>query len=313
MKKLLILAALLLTAISCGTHSKKSEMKTLVLYYSQNGATRAVAQEIASRLGDGATLAEIVPENPYDGDFHATIERGKKELDEGVLPGIKPLDVDLSAYDVIFLGYPIWFGTYAPPVSTLLASGALNGKKIVPFCTFGSGGLQSSVRNLAKALPDAEILPGYGVRQARLAAMPAEVDRFLKEGGFIAGEVTPLEDFSDSHTVREEETAIFNAAVGDYPMIHAMALYAASRKVPGGVEYCFTAIDMPRDGKPEKLTGISPKQPGPSARKAPGLPDPSEAKPVPGNTKVPGRLNGQMSVYVLVEDGQSPVFTEVVR
>lgn len=59
----------------------------------------------------------------------------------------------------------------------------LSGKKIVPFCSFGSGGLDTSVRDLKEKLPGAEILPGYGVRKARLEAMPAEVDNFLKAGG----------------------------------------------------------------------------------------------------------------------------------
>ena len=153
----------------------------------------------------------------------------------------------------------------------------LSGKKIVPFCTFGSGGLDSSIKDLAKKQPKAEILPGYGVRAARLAAVPKEVDQFLKAGGFIEGEYVKLEPFTEQHPVSEEEAAIFNTAVGDYPMIHAQAKTVASRTIPDGTEYLFTAADLPREGAPQM----------PPA--------------------------GEMKVYVTVINGEAPVFTQVVR
>ena len=228
MKMTLVLATMTLAAVSCGPRPEapKDEAqkapKILVIYYSQTSNTKAVATEIATKLG--ADLAEIVPVELYDGDFQATIERGKKELDEGAYPEIQPLIVDVANYDVVFLGYPIWFGTYAPPVFTWLDQVDLNGKKVVPFCTFGSGGLESSLVDLAKAEPNAEILTGYGVRAARLEAMPKEIDQFLKAGGFIEGEYTKLEEFPEQHPVSDEEAAIFDAAVDGYPMIHAKPL-----------------------------------------------------------------------------------------
>ena len=136
-----------MTAASCGT--KEETPKILVLYYSQTGNTKAVAEQIARRLG--ADIEEIVAVNPYDPNFQATIQRCKKDQAQGVLPEINPMKADLSKYDVIFLGYPVWFGTYAPPIITWLTSVDLSGKKIVPFCTFGSGGLESSVAELRKS------------------------------------------------------------------------------------------------------------------------------------------------------------------
>ena len=256
LKLTLVLATMTLAAVSCGPRqtattqddTKDEPAKVLVLCYSQTSNTKMVADIIADRLH--ADLDEIVPVNPYDGDFQATIERGKKELDEGIFPEIQPLKVDVAKYDVIFLGYPIWFGTYAPPVATFLNNVDLSGKKIVPFCTFGSGGLESSVKDLAEAEPNAEILPGYGVRAARLGAMPDEVDCFLRTNGFVEGEYVQLKEFPEQHPVSEEEAAIFNAAVGDYPMMHAQAKTVASRAIPGGTEYLFTAVDLPREGNP---------------------------------------------------------------
>ena len=278
MKLMLVLATVTMTAVSCGSKKETpqtEEPKVLVLYYSQTGNTKAVAEEIARRLN--ADMEEIVAVNPYDGDFQATIARCMQEREQEVLPDIQPLKADISGYDVVFLGYPVWFGTYAPPVITFLNNVDLSGKKIVPFCTFGSGGLESSVKDLAVAEPNAEILPGYGVRAARMDAMPKEVEQFLLAGGFVDGEYTTPEAFPEQHPVNEEEAAIFDAAVDGYPMIHAKATAVAIRNLPEGTEYLFTAVDLPREENP----------------------------------KMPPA--GEMQVYVTVVNGETPVFTKVVR
>ena len=281
MKRLLVLAIVAMAAVSCGPKKesqkeapKAETPKVLVLYYSQTSNTKAVATEIATRLG--ADMEEIIPSKPYDEDFQATIERCKQDREQGISPEIQPLAADIAKYDVVFLGYPVWFGTYAPPVVTFLSQVDLSGKKIVPFCTFGSGGLESSMKDLAEAQPKAEILPGYGVRAARLDAVPKEIDQFLKANGFLEGEFVKLEDFSEQHPVNEEETAIFNTAVDGYQMLHAQAKAVASRTIPGGTEYLFTAEDLPREDNP-------------------GMP------------------TGELKVYVTVAEGENPVFTRVVR
>ena len=273
LKHFLMAALLLAVAVACGPKAPKAP-KILVLYYSQTETTKTVAEAISTRLG--ADIEAIAPVTPYNGTYQETIERGRKELQEQSFPAIQPLTAAISAYDVIFLGYPIWFGTYANPIATLLDEVDFSGKKIVPFCTFGSGGLEASVRNLTAKLPESTILPGYGVRSARIEAMPDEIDRFLKVGGFLAGTVEPLADFPDARPVSEAEAAICDAAVGDYPMIHATAAFVADRAIPGGTEYCFTAVDLPREGMPQR--------------------EPQEFK-----------------IYVTALDGQTPVFTRVVR
>ena len=267
-----IIAAMIITLVSCGP---KKAQKMLVLYYSQTSNTKLVADEIANRLN--ADIEEIVAVNPYDGSFTETIERCLQERNEGVTPEIQPVKADIASYDVIFIGYPIWFGTYAPPVITFLKNVDLGGKKIVPFCTYGSGGLESSVKDLMEAQPNAEVLDGYGVRAARLDAVPYEIDQYLKANGFIEGEYVKLDEFPEQHPVNEEETAIFVAATGEYPMMHAQAKTVASRDIPGGVEYFFIAEDMPREIRDDM----------PPA--------------------------GELQVYVTVIGEETPVFTKVVR
>ncbi|MBO6027459.1 MAG: NAD(P)H-dependent oxidoreductase [Bacteroidales bacterium] len=271
LKMMLVLATVTMVAVSCGP----KKPKVLVLYYSQTSNTKAVAQEIATKMG--ADMEEIIPVKPYDGDFNATINRCMEEREHNVVTEIQPIKAKIKKYDIIFIGYPVWFGTYAPPIATFLDQVDLSEKTVVPFCTFGSGGLVSSIRDLCKKQPNAKIHAGYGVRAARLAAMPNEVDQFLKENQFIEGEPILLGEFSDLEPVTEAEAAIFDAAVGDYPMMHAKAEYAGSRDIPGGKEYLFLAVDLPREDNPDM----------PPA--------------------------GEMKVYVNVLDGQQPEFTQVVR
>lgn len=276
-KLMLLLAVVTLTAVSCGSRKetpKEEAPKMLVLYYSQTGNTKAVAEEIANKLG--ADIEEITMVEPYDPDFQATIDRCKKDQEQGIIPSIHPVKADIAKYDVIFLGYPVWFGTYAPPVTAFLNGADLSGKKIVPFCTFGSGGLESSVKDLVAAEPGAEILPGYGVRAARLEAMPQEVDNFLKANGFLEGEYVQLVDFPVQHEASANEAAIFDAAVDGYPMIHAKAKTVASRDIPDGTEYLFTAVNLPREDKQDMPTD-------------------------------------EIQVYVTVEKDKAPVFTKVIR
>ncbi len=264
--------AAMFLAVSCG--GKKAQ-KVLVLYYTQTGNTKLVAEQISGKMQ--ADIEEIVAVNPYDGDFTETIERCLKEREEGVIPEIQPLKADLSKYDVIFIGYPVWFGTYAPPVIKFLQDYDLSGKEVVPFCTFGSGGLESSMADMKLAQSNAKIDCGFGIRAARLDKVGEEVGIFLKENDFIEGKYIKLDAFSEQHEVTEEENAIFEAATGDYPMLHAKAKTVATRAIHNGTEYCFIAVDIPRVQRDDM----------PPA--------------------------GEIQVYVNVVGDEAPVFTRVVR
>ena len=280
--KLMMLAALAMMVVtSCSQNSlrakKGKDPKMLVLYYSLTSNTKTVAQEIATRLH--ADIEEITLVEPYDTAFQATIDRCKADREKGVTPEINPLKSKVADYDVVFIGYPIWFGTYAPPIATLLDKIDLSGKTVVPFCTFGSGGLESSAKDLAAKQPKATIRQGYGVRAARLDAVPREVEDFLARNFFADGKFDMPEPFPEQHPVSAEEAAIFDAAVDGYPMLNAKATAVASRSIldGDGIEYQFTAMDKPREDKPD-------------------MPPASE-----------------IQVYVLVEKDKAPVFTRVVR
>lgn len=248
MKKILLLAVSALMSVFCVAQTKNvTRQKSLVLYYSQTGTTKVVADEI--RKLTGADIAVIELEKPYSGDFQQTIARCQDEKGKGILPVLKPLKADVSKYDVIYLGYPIWFGTYAPPVEALVKKVTFEGKTIVPFCTFGSGGLEVSVRDLRKALPKATVKDGYGVRTARKDAVSAEVDRFLKENGYIAGKVEPLPDYSVQKPVTDAEKKLFDEACSNYQFPLGTPVTVGKRSTKAGTDYKFTVKSRGMDGK----------------------------------------------------------------
>ena len=135
-------------------------MKSLVVYFSAYGTTKAFAEEIAKQTG--SDIAEIVPVIPYDCDkehYNALADYAKKEHDQNIRPEIKN-PIDISGYDTVFVGYPMWWYTMPMILYTFFESQNWNGKRVIPFnMHMGSrdGGTYKTVRELAKG---AEVLEG---------------------------------------------------------------------------------------------------------------------------------------------------------
>ena len=251
MKNILLTMATL-ACLTTGCTQKQQQVqeqagKKLVLYYSQNGATQTVAEELQKQLGADIEAIECV--DPYSGDFQATIQRSGQEREKGETPALNPLKSNLADYDTIFIGYPIWFGTYAMPIATLVKEQDFAGKTIIPFCTFGSGGLNTSTDALVKALPNANIQKGYGVRTARVAAAEKELDRFLKENGYKEGTVSPLPDYSAQVPVTDEDKAIFDAACSDYQFPLGTPETVGKRSTDESTDYQFTVKSKGPNGE----------------------------------------------------------------
>lgn len=237
----------ILTIAAMTAMNTVSAQKQLVLYYSETGSTKTVAEELQKQTG--ADIESIEAVEPYSGNFQETIQRGQREMQSGEYPALKPITKKIADYDIIFLGYPIWFGTYANPIVTLVKENDFAGKTIVPFCTFGSGGLNTSSDALRKALPKAKICEGYGVRTVRVAAAPKELDRFLKENGYKKGKVERLPDYSVQQPVTDAERAIFDAACSSYQFPLGTPKTVGKRTTPDGVDYKYTVTGRGMDGK----------------------------------------------------------------
>lgn len=136
--------------------------KMLVVYFSATGNTKAVAEEI-TRL-TGADLYEIVPAVPYtdeDLNYNNNECRANQEMnDASARPAIGSEAIDVSSYDTVFIGYPIWWGTMPRIINTFLDTYDLSGKTVLPFCTSGSSGITQSVSDIRAAEPDADVRGG---------------------------------------------------------------------------------------------------------------------------------------------------------
>lgn len=138
-----------------GENTDAQRTKVLVVYFSATNTTKGVAEHIANGLN--ADIYEIVPEEPYtnadlnynDNNSRATIEMNNLDA----RPAISGSVEDIGQYDIVFIGYPIWWGEAPRIVSTFVESCDFSGKTIVPFCTSGSSGVGSSATNL-EALTD---------------------------------------------------------------------------------------------------------------------------------------------------------------
>lgn len=243
---------LFLSIAAMATMMTSYAQKSLVLYYSETGTTKTVAQELQKQLGADIESIECV--EPYTGNFQETIQRGQREMQSGQLPALKPLKSKIADYDVIFLGYPIWFGTYANPIATLVRDNDFAGKTIVPFCTFGSGGLNTSTDALKQALPGATVKNGYGVRTARVTAAEKELDRFLKENGYKPGTVTPLPDYSNQQPLTAHERQVFENACSSYQFPLGTPLSVGKRRTPDSTDYKYTVKSRGMNG--EETTSI---------------------------------------------------------
>ena len=128
-----------------------STASTLVVYFSATGTTQGVAEEIAAHTG--ADLFVITPSVAYtdiDLNYNDSGSRTSIERAEGTLPELAQMTPDpFDEYDIVYLGYPIWWGDAAWPVKTFASANDFSGKTVVPFCTSASSGIGSSADELA--------------------------------------------------------------------------------------------------------------------------------------------------------------------
>ena len=134
--------------------------------YSVGNISEGNTHIIAEMIGDatGGTLFEIVPEKDYPHDsYDEVVEIAKQEKEQKARPAIKG-DVRVEDYDVIFIGYPNWWGDMPMPVYTFLEKHDWNGKMVVPFCTHEGSGLSSTEKYIAETCNGANAAKGLAVR-----------------------------------------------------------------------------------------------------------------------------------------------------
>lgn len=154
-------------------------MKPIVIYYSYGGNTRRIAEKLQKALN--ADLAEIKTVKPYTGSYDDVVDQGQREVNSGFLPELQPLHVNLSQYDTVILGTPVWWYTFAPAMGSFLHQADLSGKTVYPFATNG-GWLGHTFRDFAKACRGANVKAGLNIRfnEDKQQTPEADIQRWVK-------------------------------------------------------------------------------------------------------------------------------------
>lgn len=155
-------------------------MKILTLYYSYGGNTKRIAGRIQKAVGGDIACIETV--TPYEGDYNSVVDQGQREVNRGFCPRIKPLAVNVQDYDVIVLGTPVWWYTFAPAVHTFLTQQDLSGKTVYPFATNG-GWIGHIFADIEKSCKGAEVKEGMNIRfdEDVLRTSEAEIDAWIQK------------------------------------------------------------------------------------------------------------------------------------
>lgn len=137
-------------------------MSKLVAYFSASGKTASLAQKLADEAG--ADIFEIRPAVPYtneDLNWMNKQSRSSIEMsDKSSRPAIADTSVDISKYDTIYIGFPVWWYIAPTIINTFLESADFSGKKIILFATSGGSGFGKTVDNLKVSAPNAQITEG---------------------------------------------------------------------------------------------------------------------------------------------------------
>ena len=160
--------------------------RCLVLYCSRTGNTERMAQTIQSTLD--CDMIEVVPETPYDDDYNSMLERAQAELadiGQGTYPAITTSIESFDEYDIVFVGYPIWYGHMATPMQTFLHNHAslLADKRIALFASSGGSGISTSGRDAAALVPGATLEESLLLTSSSSGNMETRIPEWLESLG----------------------------------------------------------------------------------------------------------------------------------
>lgn len=167
--------------------------KILTVYYSRKGEnycngsilnlkkgnTEVVAEMIQKAVG--GDLFEVETVKNYSTDYTACTEEAKAELRAKERVAVKNFKDEMDDYDIIFVGYPNWWGTMPMVMFTFLEHYDLSGKKIVPFCTHEGSGMGGSERDLKNICSGATVMPGLSIHGSVAAQSECKVAAWAKK------------------------------------------------------------------------------------------------------------------------------------
>lgn len=198
-KSIVLLVAGLVMSASCSGNTQKEEEKmetkgkVLIVFFSHAGEnyavgnvkvgnTKLVADEIQKLTGGDEF--EIVAEKSYDMPYDPLTKLAKEEQENNEKPAFKGEVKNLDKYDTVFIGGPIWWGTYPQVMFTFFDKYDLNGKTIIPFSTHEGSGLGNVVSDLKKLYPQASFKQAFSIYGHETRKDLSKVDKWLKSLGY---------------------------------------------------------------------------------------------------------------------------------
>ena len=164
-----------------GNQPEGEGSRALVVYFSWSGNTENVANSIAAQTG--ADMFRIVPAEPYVDDYNTLLDIASEEKQNGARPEIADRIEDLGQYDVIYAGFPNWWGDMPMILYSFFDSYDFSGKTIAPFCTSGGSGLSDTVNSIKALEPEAEVLEGLHIRDSASSDPDSAVGEWLERLG----------------------------------------------------------------------------------------------------------------------------------
>lgn len=201
-KILLLLAWLMLVVAGCSANDPQTDLpdtppvekpeepaepsgnrKILIVYFSHTGNTRTIAGYIHDTVK--SDLVEIETVDTYTDDYDTLLAQIREEVATEYCPSLTTRIEDIALYDVIFIGYPIWVETAAPPIRSFLTTHDLAGKTVVPFCTSGTSSAEASYRLIRSLCPQSTVLEGIQIRRGTYDTAYERVIAWLQKIGIV--------------------------------------------------------------------------------------------------------------------------------
>lgn len=208
------------------------------------GTTEYVAKLIQENAG--GDIYKIQTVELYPSVFDDVVDQNHEEADQGFLPELIESDLDISKYDTIFIGYPIWATNAPQAIFSFLSEYDLSGKTIIPFCTHDGYGAGNSYTNIANAVPNAEkVVDGIAIEASDVLEATSTIEQWLSNIGFEnkSNEGSQADGTDITITIGDVvlDGVIYDTALADeikeyFPLTVSMVGYGG-REFYGGVEF----------------------------------------------------------------------------
>lgn len=159
--------------------SSDEGLKSLVVYFSWSGNTENVAKSIQKETN--SDIFEIIPSTPYSDDYESVVNVAKEEQKNNVRPQIADTIENIEQYDIIYVGFPNWWGDMPMILYTFFDSYNLSDKTIAPFCTSGGSGLSNTINEIEKLEPDSIVTKGLHIDSESSSNPDEEVIEWLND------------------------------------------------------------------------------------------------------------------------------------